>query len=138
MEFPMIFVISGQLMWFHFFRNSFYTGINQSFKNTFYFKSSNNCIETKKIYLYKDLPNLLTPNGDGKNDVWNLSYINDLVHVKIFNRLGRIVFEANKDNQPIIWDGKYQLRNLPSDTYWYIIDLENGKKIQGSILIKSK
>jgi len=107
-------------------------------EHTFYFKSSNNCIETKKIYLYKDLPNLLTPNGDGKNDVWNLSYINDLVHVKIFNRLGRIVFEANKDNQPIIWDGKYQLRNLPSDTYWYIIDLENGKKIQGSILIKSK
>ncbi|MCA4776204.1 T9SS type B sorting domain-containing protein [Empedobacter stercoris] len=107
-------------------------------EHTFYFKSSNNCIEVKKIYLYKDLPSILTPNGDGKNDIWDLSYINDLINVKIFNRFGRTIFEATKDNQPIKWDGKYQLRNLPTDTYWYIIDLENGKKIQGSILIKNK
>ena len=26
---------------------------------TFYFKSSNNCIEVRKIYLYKDLPSIL-------------------------------------------------------------------------------
>ncbi|MFV0152710.1 T9SS type B sorting domain-containing protein [Empedobacter falsenii] len=107
-------------------------------EHTFYFKSSNDCIEIRKIYLYKDLPSILTPNGDGKNDIWDLSYINDLINVKIFNRFGRTIFEATKDNQPIKWDGKYQLRNLPTDTYWYIIDLENGKKIQGSILIKNK
>ncbi|MGV0921646.1 T9SS type B sorting domain-containing protein [Empedobacter falsenii] len=107
-------------------------------EHTFYFKSSNDCIEVRKIYLYKDLPSIMTPNGDGKNDIWDLSYIKDLLSVKVFNRYGRTVFEATKDNQPIKWDGKYQLRHLPTDTYWYIIDLENGEKIQGSILIKNK
>lgn len=107
-------------------------------EHTFYFKSSNDCIEVRKIYLYKDLPSIMTPNGDGKNDIWDLSYIKDLLSVKVFNRYGRTVFEATKDNQPIKWDGKYQLRHLPTDTYWYIIDLESGEKIQGSILIKNK
>lgn len=105
---------------------------------TFYFKSINGCIETLKIYLYKDLPNFITPNGDGKNDTWNLSYIKDLKQIKIFNRIGRIIFEADESKQPIVWNGKYQLKQLPSDTYWYVIDLDNGEKIQGSILIKNK
>jgi len=114
------------------------TFILETGEYTFYFKSSNGCIETKKIYLYKDIPNMITPNGDGKNDKWDLSYIKELKYVKVFNRSGRTIFEADKSKQPIIWDGKYQLKPLASDTYWYVIDLENGNKLQGSLLIKNK
>ena len=104
---------------------------------TFYFKSSNGCIEVKKIYLYKDLPTVITPNSDGINDYWNLSYIK-LKYVRVFNRYGNIVFEATKENQPIKWNGKHQLKQLPTDTYWYSIVLENDEKINGSLLIKNK
>lgn len=75
-----------------------------------------------------DIPNSFTPNADGKNDVWlmdNLDLYPNIV-VKIFNRWGNLVFDSKGYSQP--WNGNFNGQPLPSDTYYYVIDVSNGTK----------
>ncbi|WP_166727778.1 cadherin-like beta sandwich domain-containing protein [Mucilaginibacter gilvus] len=82
------------------------------------------------------LPNVFTPNGDGYNDTWVLANINLYPNctVKIFNRGGQQVF--NSVGYGIAWDGTFNGRLLPADTYYYIIDLTHGQGVRsGSVTI---
>ncbi|MBN2613961.1 MAG: gliding motility-associated C-terminal domain-containing protein [Bacteroidales bacterium] len=67
-----------------------------------------------------------SPNGDGKNDVWNIGNISSYpdCKVKIFNAWGNTVFTSDGYSQP--WDGKFNGKELPSGTYYYVIDPGNG------------
>jgi gliding motility-associated-like protein len=71
--------------------------------------------------------NLISPNGDGKNDTWVIrnieKYPNNIV--RVFDRLGRMVYSAA--NYLNSWDGIYQGAILPEDTYYYIINLPDGE-----------
>ena len=94
-----------------------------------------------------ELPNVFTPNGDGKNDVFMpMPNITPELIVKvdmhIFNRWGRFVYET-KDIF-INWDGRASGTGLPcsTGTYFYICDVEMitpegpvTKRLQGSIMI---
>ncbi len=61
------------------------------------------------------IPDGFTPNGDGFNDVFTIHHSTaiDLVELKIFNRWGELVYEAND------WDGVYKDKKQPMDTYIY-------------------
>ncbi|MES2810179.1 MAG: gliding motility-associated C-terminal domain-containing protein [Bacteroidota bacterium] len=77
-----------------------------------------------------------TPNGDGINDLWLISglstYPNCLVNV--YNRQGQNVFQSKGYSVP--WDGLYKAKALPAGTYYYIIDLSNGKpKVSGYLTL---
>lgn len=67
----------------------------------------------------------ISPNGDNQNDVWHIAgietYPNNLV--RVFNRWGHQVFEAQpyRNDQP--WDGRWQDKDLPDGTYYFVIDL---------------
>lgn len=77
-----------------------------------------------------------TPNGDGVNDTWIIDFINGYptCTVEIFNRWGNQVFRSTGYSQP--WDGTYNGEALPLGTYYYIIDLNNGKgPMQGTVTI---
>jgi gliding motility-associated-like protein len=67
-----------------------------------------------------------SPNGDGKNDVWNIPGIGNYPNcsVKIFNTWGVAVFTSKGYGEP--WDGKYKGNDLPSGTYYYVIDPGDG------------
>jgi gliding motility-associated-like protein len=67
-----------------------------------------------------------SPNGDGKNDVWNILNIGyyPKCTVKIFNSWGTTVFSSKGYGKP--WDGKYNGNDLPSGTYYYMIDPGDG------------
>lgn len=92
------------------------------------------------------LPNVITPNGDGFNDVFEpkvtgLSLITGAKTV-IFNRWGNILWDT--DDPLIQWDGKSKQTNMdcPSGTYFYITDItyldttgEEKLHLQGSITI---
>lgn len=70
--------------------------------------------------------NFISPNGDAKNDYWVIrnieKYPNNIV--RVFDRLGRLVYSASNYNNA--WDGLYQGALLPENTYYYIIELPNG------------
>ena len=79
-----------------------------------------------------EIPNLITPNGDGNNDTWIIetiySYPGNMV--EIYNRNGALLFQMENYNNT--WNAD----NLPAAAYFYVIDYNNGgNKQQGSISI---
>lgn len=60
-----------------------------------------------------------TPNGDGKNDYWNILEISELENpiVSIYDRFGKLVKVLNANT--IGWDGTYNGKALPSSDYWF-------------------
>ncbi len=87
------------------------------------------------------IPNTFTPNGDGDNDVWNISALRQYPDcmVEVFDRWGRKVFTSNKGYTSNPWDGRDAKGHyLPMETYYYIIHLndgQNNKPILGTITI---
>ncbi len=87
--------------------------------------------------------NGISQNGDGENDFFEISCIQDFPNnsVKIFNRAGTLVYQAKGyDNQDIYFDGNSNEgfsplgTRLPEGTYFYIIDKGNGSKPQSGYL----
>ena len=71
------------------------------------------------------IPNAISPNGDNKNDVWKLEFIQLLfpnARVEIFNEWGQRIFESDGYETP--WDGTYSGELVPDGTYYYVIDLK--------------
>ncbi|KGL62897.1 T9SS type B sorting domain-containing protein [Polaribacter sp. Hel1_85] len=70
-------------------------------------------------------PKFFTPNGDGKNDTWVIKGANKTFYpnssINIFNRFGKFVAQLPIDSQG--WDGNYNGKILPSDDYWFNIQL---------------
>ncbi|WP_412469180.1 MBG domain-containing protein [Pedobacter sp. KLB.chiD] len=89
------------------------------------------------IYTGKEpIQNVLTPDGNGKNDVWILDFIKSFPNniVKVSDRTGRLVYQ--KENYDNSWDGSFHGKPLPEGTYYYIIDLGQGiPKRRGFITI---
>jgi len=87
------------------------------------------------------LPNVITPNGDGKNDVWKINPKLDLTgsNLVIFDRWGEKVYEA--ENYASNWGGTYRNTGklLPDGTYYYVFKVpsENNHVYTGAISIIS-
>jgi gliding motility-associated-like protein len=97
-----------------------------------------NCEDTAtvKIIVYDPfIPSVITPNGDGKNDYFVIGEIIDQVEIIIFNRWGNE--EYSNSNYLNDWDGRNNKgRELPNDTYFYVLKFGNIKIKKGSVLIK--
>jgi gliding motility-associated-like protein len=83
-----------------------------------------------------NIPNTITPNGDGVNDYWVIpgmdNYPNALV--QIFTRYGQQVFEARGYAHP--FDGTSNGQPLPVGVYYYIINLNsNCNLLTGNLTI---
>jgi gliding motility-associated-like protein len=89
-------------------------------------------------------PNAFTPNDDGSNDTWILDEdddgTTDMIYypeaeLRIYNRWGVLVYYSNNvAGEP--WDGTYNGRDMPIDSYHYILDLKNGDlPILGNVTI---
>lgn len=80
--------------------------------------------------------NAITPNDDGENDTWELEDIEAFpdVTVFIYDNSGQNVYKSKQGYEP--WDGRFNGRNLPMGTYYYVIDLHDGKNVyKGSLTI---
>ena len=81
-----------------------------------------------------EIPQFITPDGDGKNDTWIINYKSTYprVKVQIYNRWGSLIYESQPYEDD--WDGTPSVsqtlgkNELPTGTYYYIID----KKGDGS------
>lgn len=86
------------------------------------------------------IPNAISPNGDGKNDIWKLDFINLLypnARVEVYNQWGQQVFFSKGYN--FAWDGIYAGELLPDGTYYYVIDIndvgDEADIFKGTVLI---
>lgn len=91
--------------------------------------SPQGCVSTDTVIVHLqptiDIPSGITPNGDGKNDVWILSGIElfpDCM-VELYNRWGEMIFQS--PGYSAKWDGTFKGKLLPVGTYYYIIDLHD-------------
>ena len=77
------------------------------------------------------IPQVLTPDGDNKNDKWVINYASKYknVQVRIYNRWGNEVY-ASAIPYTDDWDGKYKDNYLPTGTYYYVIDKGNGEAVE--------
>jgi gliding motility-associated-like protein len=81
--------------------------------------------------------NLITPDGNGKNDTWIISNIENYPQavVSLFDMRGQLIFST--DNYQNNWDGRNGNGDaLPDGTYYYIISMDNNHRIyKGSITV---
>lgn len=76
-----------------------------------------------------DATNILTPNGDGRNDRWVIRNIDSYPdnEVQVFDRSGRLVFR--KRGYMNEWEGKVNGVPLQEGTYYYLVTLGQGAKV---------
>ena len=91
--------------------------------------------DTIRIHGCGIIPNTITPNDDGDNDRWVYEkFMGSNVDVQIFDRWGRLVFQSKNGLPPGGWDGTSKGKPLPMDSYYYIINLNDGSGIQKGTL----
>jgi len=85
-----------------------------------------------KILIY----NGISPNGDNLNDVWRMPGIDQYPNneVRVYNRWGQLVFERQGYTNALGWDGRWNGRDLPDGTYFYMIDLKDGSQVLSGYL----
>lgn len=78
-----------------------------------------------------EIPNIITPNGDGVNDVFvikNLEHHPNTV-VTVFDRWGRKIYENSNYNN------EWKAEGSSDGTYFYVIDVPDDKKYSGFITV---
>jgi gliding motility-associated-like protein len=99
--------------------------------------------DTYTVNVYKGEPaadivanNVLTPNGDGKNDYWLVKDIElyPQNNVTVYDKGGRVVYAKHGYNNE--WDGTLNGAPLAEGTYYFVVDLgPNLRKFKGFISI---
>lgn len=83
-----------------------------------------------------DVPNVITPNGDGQNDFFTLisdAFLGPCTEMSIFNRWGNGVFVSQGNN--ITWDGRnFAGEPCTPGTYFYVVSV-NGLEFKGSVTL---
>ncbi len=83
-------------------------------------------IDLKYTFIDLEIPSGFTPNGDSANDYWVITRPGGLdqlqgASIRVMNRRGVVVYEARGFDRP--WDGTLNGEALPSDSYFFTIDL---------------
>ena len=91
------------------------------------------CLESGRVvidfrpeYCELIIPNIMTPNGDGENDTFNVTSIGRFAGstCQIFNRWGNLVFEDND------YDGTWRAIDISDGVYYYVIGVKRSSGIE--------
>ncbi|MCX6271285.1 MAG: gliding motility-associated C-terminal domain-containing protein [Bacteroidetes bacterium] len=88
----------------------------------------NGCRNTAKVKIdMKEcgvtIPNVFTPNNDGKNDLFAIDYKGRKSYtLKVFNRWGNLIFTSNDKN--VLWDGTIHGTPCDDGVYYYLLMLD--------------
>lgn len=111
--------------------------------------ATNNCgtssdsiyVSTVDCSCFIGVPNVFSPNNDGRNDSFkpqksdSCNFVN--YQFKIFNRWGHLVFESTNIDEG--WNGIYQSNLQPQDTYVWILEYElsdgQSEVLKGNVLL---
>ncbi len=94
--------------------------------------SNGNCMDTVYKYLYIDdeftahFPNAFTPNGDGRNDIWNFSGVGHKSYVAgVYNRWGEVIYQWTETSLKKGWDGTESFQPSLQGSYVYKVEIED-------------
>ena len=93
-------------------------------------------IRVNDDYQALTINNVLSPNGDGRNDLLVIKNLDmyPTNTLKVFNKSGRAIY--TKVNYTNDWDGTFNGSALVEDTYYYILDFGPGlHKLKGYVSI---
>ena len=102
-------------------------------------KTQQGCIIGEMNFSIFNVSNSFTPNGDGKNDTWKISGLENYPNseVSVYDASGKRVFYKITSGS-FEWDGKLNGRNLPTATYWYTVKVSDGRILTGYLLLKNR
>ncbi|MEL6134330.1 MAG: PKD domain-containing protein, partial [Bacteroidota bacterium] len=103
-------------------------------------QNTDGCIDTAQqspVAIFEpslSIPNVFSPNGDGKNDFFQILYDGTApITTRIYDRWGRTVFEGQAIDQT--WDGRNESgQNHPVGVYYYAVTV-NGLLYKGSLTL---
>ena len=112
--------------------------------HTIYVISADNCEPVTADINVIELYNVITPNNDGVNDVFNYSALlnkND-PFLQIYDRYGKLMFTGDKNNK-YSWDGKTSGKAVATGSYWYVMKwkepgFETVTEYSGWVLVKNR
>ncbi|WP_242800969.1 DUF7948 domain-containing protein [Chryseobacterium aahli] len=105
-----------------------------------YVRTKSGCIIGEKSFSIFNIPNMISPNGDGTNDKWRIAGLENYsgTEILVYDRKGLIVFKQTISKKPFEWDGKYNSAPLATGNYWYTIKVSDGRVYNGWLLIKNR
>jgi gliding motility-associated-like protein len=131
--------VTGGVSPYNVFWNDGLTTLTRAARDTTYtvvVTDANGCAESMDITVgfsagssCVTVPAVITPNGDGKNDTWQIKNI-DLypnAEVLVYSRWGKTMFKT-KNISANPWDGMFNGKLVPTDSYHYILYLNDGSE----------
>lgn len=108
-------------------------------------KDAYDCDPIDITIVVPNLVNVITPNGDGVNDIIDYSALASKQNLvfNIFDRYGTKIFQVDRFNG-YKWDGTIAGKKIPTGTYWYSATWnENDKKntlfkYSGWVMVKNR
>jgi gliding motility-associated-like protein len=82
-----------------------------------------------------EIPDIITPNNDGFNDTWKIKNIDMFpnAEVYVYTRWGKLVFNS-KNLAANPWNGTFKGELLPTDSYHYVLHLNDGSKPRTGVI----
>lgn len=107
---------------------------------TVYVRTKSGCIIGQKNFSIFNIPNAISPNGDGINDTWRIAGLENYpgTEVSLYDRRGAVIYKEIIRNKPFQWDGRYESHPISTGNYWYTIKVSDGRIYNGWLLIKNR
>ncbi len=86
-----------------------------------------------------EAPNLITPNGDGKNDELKFGDLTKygVNSLRVYNRWGQLLYEKiNYQTDEERFDGTHKGKPLPAGNYYYVLGFRNGELKQTLTILR--
>lgn len=119
--------------------SNIFTNLNMG-EYTVYVRTKSGCIIGQKSFSIFNIPNAISPNGDGINDTWRIAGLENYpgTEVSLYDRRGVTIYREIIKSKPFQWDGKYETHPISTGNYWYTIKVSDGRIYNGWLLIKNR
>ena len=105
---------------------------------TVHVRDKNGCGMAEQEITVLGYPKFFTPNGDGVNDYWQLTGVNNEFEpdalIMIYDRYGALIAQVSPTG--LGWSGKTDAHMFPASDYWFRVILRSGREFTGHFALK--
>ncbi len=86
---------------------------------------------------YIELPNVITPNGDGINDVFVPISMRSIERLRtyVYDRWGNLL--SVSENKEVLWNGTYKGNPVPEGVYFYKIEIVPARLAKDVVVVRT-